>query len=332
MADRQRACRWFCVWTVALLLLGGAAAAQAVTTDPGAADYRGAQFVQVQLGATNQEAGLRLVDGQPDGATEADLALGGRRTISGGAGQVRWFYFDVHDSYIYGGKNRVRMTVTYLDVGLTPIYLEYDAYEWWRPDSRTDAVTRKRIVLATRTDSDGWRTAWVELPDARFLGTQPGGADFRIGSPDPLLIHSVAVMLVAHEDYQPVTIIVDGKPVSFSPDDVQPFIHPETHRTLVPLRAMLHALDVPDEGITWHQDQRAVAVTKGQTTIWLPVDSEWAIVNGQPVKLDQPATIVADRMVIPLRFVADQFGYHIEWVEDQRTIILTPVAPAAQEQ
>lgn len=43
-------------------------------------DYRDAQFVQITLGFPNQEAGLNLVDGQPDGLTQPLADGTGRRT------------------------------------------------------------------------------------------------------------------------------------------------------------------------------------------------------------------------------------------------------------
>lgn len=312
---------------VALLCtLAVAAGAQAEnTSQPGQEDYRNAAFVQVTLGVPSTEAGLRLVGGQADGQTEPLGEGGGHRSVPGPAGADRLFYFDVHDSYVHGGLNKVIMTVTYLDSGLTPVYLEYDSFDTLRPDSKADAVTRKRIPLVTRSNSDAWRTERITLDDARFAGSQPGGADFRIGSGDELVIKNVSVLRVSHQNPQPsIRVNLDGKEVTF---DVVPFIDPATNRTLVPMRAMFNALGIPDSNIYWDGTARRVEARKGQTSIALTIERDVAFVNGIPVKLDQPAVIKADRTLVPLRFVSEQFGLKVEWNQAQQVITLTSSPP-----
>lgn len=307
-----------------MLGFAGVAAAEAT------GDYKEAQFVQVALGAFNQEAGIRLVDGQPDGLTEPLTDGAGRRSLPNTSqpGAERFFYLDVHDSYIYGGINRVTVMVTYLDKGLTPVFLEYDSYDPMRPGSNAEAVVRKRIPLVSRTNTEGWKTESVSLEDARFAGGQPGLADFRIGSADELVLRNVSLLRVAHEEPPPpIRVMLDGRAVTF---DVVPWVDPITNRTLVPMRALFNALGVPNEQIKWDGAARKVEARRNQTLIALSIDSEWAQVNYLPVKLDQPAVIKADRTLVPLRFVAEQFGLSVEWNGAQRLIALTSPARPPQ--
>ena len=312
-------------------LWSAGAPAPAVAQAAAEQSFRGAQFVYAALGEQVQEQGLRLISDLPDGQTVPVAETGGRQSVAGG-GAERFFYFDVHDTYFRGGQNKVRVTITYRDLGLTPIFLEYDAYDLYRPGSLAPEVAYRRVPVATRTNSEGWKTVSVDIADARFAGSQSGGADFRIGSGDDLVLSSVSVLLMGHEEAQaPVRIVIDGRAVAFDPNEVQPFVHPTTNRTLVPFRTMFRALGVADTDIVWHNETRTVEARKGQTTIMLPIDSDTAMVNGRPVKLDQPATIVAGRTVVPLRFVADQFGLKVEWNGQTRVATLTtPVAPANQ--
>lgn len=324
---------------VALLLptAGGAA-------EPGPAapvqqqNYQGAQYVQVTLGALNTEEGVRLLEGQPDGLTEALTDGRGRKSVVNPtvtpAPAERYFYFDVADTYVRGGHSTVRMAVSYQDVGLTPIYLEYDSFDPLRPQARVDEVTRKRVAVANRTNTENWKTAFVELPDARFDGTQPGGADFRIASADDLVLSNVSVMVVQRLTVLPtVRVFLDGKEIRFNPDEVQPFVHAETSRTLVPFRAMFNALGVTDDNIKWTQETRTVEAKRGNTTLALTIDDVTVRVNGQvsPDRLDQPATIVASRTVVPLRFVAEQFGLQVKWDGEQRIVTLTSVTDPSTE-
>ena len=55
---------------------------------------------------------------------------------------------------------------------------------------------------------------------------------------------------------------------------------------------------------------------------YLWIGEDVAIVDGKEVNLDYPPFIVpeAGRTVVPLRFMAENFGYHVEWSESLRRI------------
>ncbi len=291
---------------------------------PAQKDYRDEFFVQVTLGEPNVEDGIRLVDGLPDGLTEPMTGDPGRKSLTNTVGTERYFYFDVHDTYVRGGINSVMITVAYRDRGLTPFYLEYDAYDPDRPDSKADGVTKKRVTVTNRANSEVWNTAYITLDDARFGNNQPGGGDFRLVSSDELIISNVSVRLLTHEEPKPpIRVVIDGKPITF---DVVPYIDPRTGRTLVPMRAIFNALGVSDGDISWDGAARTVTARRGQTTIVLTIDSDVAHVNFVPVRLDQPAVIRADRTLVPIRFVSEQFGLKVEWNEASRQITLTSPA------
>lgn len=63
---------------------------------------------------------------------------------------------------------------------------------------------------------------------------------------------------------------------------------------------------------------------KSASIIELWVDKEFALVDGQEVLLDQPAIINAktSRTLIPLRFLAENFGYNVVWEASTRKITL----------
>ncbi|HYG59011.1 MAG TPA: copper amine oxidase N-terminal domain-containing protein [Symbiobacteriaceae bacterium] len=325
---------------IALLALtapgGSAMAEMAPAAPPAQQNYQGAQYVQVTLGPFNDEQGLGLVDGQPDGVTEGFGDRPGRQSRPNAGGTERYFYFDVHDTYVKGGHNKVRMTITYQDLGLTPIFLEYDSFDPLRPLSHAEELTRKRIAVASRTNSEGLKTVFVDLPDARFDGSQPGGADFRIGSGDDLVLSNVSVMVMSRVPVvPPVRVVLDGKEIMYDPEEVLPFVHPETSRTLVPIRATLNALGVSNDSIAFHGETRTVEFRKGNTTIALTIDDVVVQINGKTAAdpLDQPATIVAGRTVVPLRFVAEQFGLKVAWDSVGRIVTLTTVVsdPSTQD-
>ncbi|MFZ5827717.1 MAG: copper amine oxidase N-terminal domain-containing protein [Bacillota bacterium] len=286
-------------------------------------------FVYISLGATNDEQGIRLIEGQPDGLSAA-APKGGRRALANAVGPDRFLYFDVHDTYIKGGFNQVIMTVLYEDVGLTPIDLEYDAYDVINPDNMADAWIKKRVSVAVRTNSGGLKTARVVLDDARFAGNQPGGADFRLVTTDDLTVHNVSVMRAFGPRNLPVRVMVDGQEVIF--EDVAPFINPETNSTVVPMRKLFNALGVPNHAIRWDDATRTVTAQKGETTIVLTIDSKVARVGSQMVQLTQPAIIKDGRTLIPLRFVSENLGLKVHWNPESHLITITSPPPPSPTQ
>lgn len=324
MATRPIRCLAAVVALLTLLAPGRSLAAE-VPAPP--QDYHDAQYVQLTLGFPNQEAGIAAVDGQPDGLTEALPDGVGRRSLAPAVGTDRYFYFTIHDTYIHGGLNKVVMTVTYQDKGLTPIWLEYDSFDSVRPDAKADAAVKKRVPIVTRSNSEAWKTERVTLDDARFENNQPGPADFRIGSTDELVLRSVSVLLVAHEQPKPaIRVSLDGTEVAF---DVVPYLDPATSRVLVPMRAIFNALGVTNEHIKWDEAARRVEAVRGQTIMALTIDSPVAFVNYVPMLLDQPAIIRGDRTLVPVRFVSEQFGLKVEWNPDLRLVTLTTLPRAS---
>lgn len=110
----------------------------------------------------------------------------------------------------------------------------------------------------------------------------------------------------------PITVSVNGKTLLF---DVKPIIN--NGRTLVPLRAIFEALGA---SVTWDENTQSVSAQNGNTVVVLKVGSFSAVVNGQEARLDVPAIIVANRTLVPLRFVGEALGGRVAWDESQRQI------------
>lgn len=54
--------------------------------------------------------------------------------------------------------------------------------------------------------------------------------------------------------------------------------------------------------------------------ISLTLNNSTAIVNGTSKILDSPATLVNDRTMVPLRFVAESMGVKVDWIDAARTV------------
>lgn len=111
-----------------------------------------------------------------------------------------------------------------------------------------------------------------------------------------------------------ITVSAEGKNVVF---DVPPQIIND--RTMIPLRAVSEALGAE---VLWDESTKTTTVTKKDTTIKMTIGTEIFIRNSEPVTLDSPAVIVDSRTLVPLRAVAEAFGYEVCWNDDSKTVTI----------
>jgi tetratricopeptide (TPR) repeat protein len=111
-----------------------------------------------------------------------------------------------------------------------------------------------------------------------------------------------------------VKVFVNGKKPTF---DVQPQI--KEGRTLVPFRALAESLGAQ---VSWDGTKRQVTVVRADIQIQLSVDSPEAMVNGTPVTLDVPASIVDGRVMVPLRFIGEGLKARVTWDPSSQMVIV----------
>lgn len=91
------------------------------------------------------------------------------------------------------------------------------------------------------------------------------------------------------------------------------FPHPPVLRenvTLVPFRALFEGMNMTVE---WDHPRRTAIGEKEGLTIELPIDEPYAFINGVRTELEQPATLVGDHTMVPLRFVGESTGALVSW-------------------
>jgi len=116
-----------------------------------------------------------------------------------------------------------------------------------------------------------------------------------------------------------ISIMLNDTPIEL---DVAPII--EDGRTLVPLRAILEALGA---NVDWNDQTQTATAELDETTIQLTIDSTRTYVNDYPVELDVAARTVDGRTFVPLRFVAENFGFYVGWDAERRVVAINVDAP-----
>lgn len=88
-------------------------------------------------------------------------------------------------------------------------------------------------------------------------------------------------------------------------------------RTMTPSRFVAESLGAD---VDWDEAAKTVTVTNGTKTIKLVIDSNIALVDGEEVEIDVPATIIDGRTLTPSRFVAEALGADVDWDDATKTV------------
>ena len=92
-------------------------------------------------------------------------------------------------------------------------------------------------------------------------------------------------------------------------------------RTLIPFRGVGEAMC---GNVDWNDDTKTVTITLGSNKVEMTVDSKTAYFNNKAQTLDVAPVILNGRTMLPARFIAESFGFDVNWDNDTKTISITP--------
>lgn len=95
----------------------------------------------------------------------------------------------------------------------------------------------------------------------------------------------------------------------------------EKGRTLLPVRAVVEAMG---GAVTWEEETQTTVLAKGETIILLTVGSKIAFLNEGRHVLDIEPVVQNGRIMLPIRFIAEGFGYRVSWNGNTQAVTLTP--------
>lgn len=124
-----------------------------------------------------------------------------------------------------------------------------------------------------------------------------------------LILATYVVPAGAKEEFfAPVTLVVNEK-----------YVNTKNHPYLADGVTMVSVRDVGEifsADILWNEKTSTATLTKGNTEIAITKGKKQAKLNGKNVTFSKAATIVNDRLYLPVRFVAETFGAKILWDAD----------------
>jgi Copper amine oxidase N-terminal domain/Ankyrin repeats (3 copies) len=125
------------------------------------------------------------------------------------------------------------------------------------------------------------------------------------------LLFAGSGVVVAEE---PIVVQIDGVKQTY---DQPPMMI--NNRTMVPLRGIFEALGAT---IAWDDATQSVTATKSKLVIKMQVGANTATVGKRTVKLDQPAVVVNNRTLVPVRFVSESLAARVEWDGAKNTVLI----------
>lgn len=134
-----------------------------------------------------------------------------------------------------------------------------------------------------------------------------------------LLLLLFASQTVFAEEASDIKIYLEDKMLI---SDAAPFI--ENDRTMVPVRMVAENMGYD---VLWNPTNRMVTILSLRQRIILTIDDHIAQVGKKQVEMDTAAMIRNDRTYVPIRFIAENFGFSVDWDGKTRSVLIT--APKA---
>ena len=110
-----------------------------------------------------------------------------------------------------------------------------------------------------------------------------------------------------------ITVKVEGKEVVFP--DQAPVIHDD--RTLVPVRFVAENLGYT---VDYDAEEHSAVIDGGRIIMYIGTDQ--ADIDGRRVQLDTSSILMNDRTMVPLRVIAETLGCTVDWVPENRTVLV----------
>ena len=117
-----------------------------------------------------------------------------------------------------------------------------------------------------------------------------------------LVLSSMICVSAADEG---IKVYLEGGKINF---DVQP--QTINDRTMVPIRAIFEAMGA---NVTWDETTQTATSTKDNTTVKMTLNSTTEYINDVAYEMDVTPVIIDGRTLAPARYVAEAFGYYVNW-------------------
>ncbi len=127
-----------------------------------------------------------------------------------------------------------------------------------------------------------------------------------------LAISSMICVSAADEG---IRVYLEGSKIDFD-------VPPQTinDRTMVPIRAIFEAMGA---NVDWDDITQTAISTKDSTTVKMTLNSTTEYINDTAYTMDVTPVIINGRTLAPARYVAEAFGYYVNWDEMTQSVLIS---------
>ncbi len=175
---------------------------------------------------------------------------------------------------------------------------------------RTSVLRRVSIPKSVKIIGESMFDFYSAPNDVYYAGTEKEWNEIEIGFLDLLR----KPMMHYNSCFGEKSVYLNGEKVEF---DQEPVI--SDGRTLVPVRAVVESMGGTAE---WDDASKTAALRFEEHEIKLTAGSTMASLDGKIKPLDKAPEIIGERMLIPIRFVAEGFGFTVYWDDEIKSVFI----------
>ncbi len=113
----------------------------------------------------------------------------------------------------------------------------------------------------------------------------------------------------------PLTVVVDGQPVTF--EGAQPRVY--LGRIMVPVRGVFEQIGCYVE---YDPAKHVITAQYQNQSVVLRLGNRIANRNGAEILMEVPAVVIAGNALVPLRFLAESIGAHVDYDAPSNTVTI----------
>lgn len=126
---------------------------------------------------------------------------------------------------------------------------------------------------------------------------------------------TLSSMLCVSASDEGIKVYLEGNKINF---DVQP--QTINNRTMVPIRAIFEAMGAT---VTWDNATQTAISTKDNTTVKMTLNRTTVYVNDNTFEMDVTPVVIDGRTLAPARYVAEAFGYYVNWDSMTKSVLIS---------
>lgn len=163
---------------------------------------------------------------------------------------------------------------------------------------------------------------------AKMVVIEKGENKFTVKAVDKVGNETIKELILVNPPKKLIVLVVGKKEAEVNGDIVKMDIAPVILKgsTMVPLRSLGDFLGAK---VDYAAKEQKITFTLYGKVIELIIGRTTGKVNGEPVVMQVPPTIISGRTVVPLRFVSENLGAKVDYEAKSRTITITYPNPAS---